>query len=184
VTVNSALGFGDLLGDDTAATPPTPKPLGRSCGAGRRSKRGRISHWKGRRLRTARLARSSPSCRSADGRDYLVCRKLSSLWHELTDSCLQPDLDRFISAALELGFTPRVASAIGSQIIARLLIQTGRPLSDLCESALQELLNACDVRHRRTGRGAKHYRSTTYSVPSSSAWPTFRRRCAPRSWRT
>lgn len=27
------------------------------------------------------------------GYDYLVHRKLSSLWHELTDSCLQPDLN-------------------------------------------------------------------------------------------
>jgi integrase len=104
------------------------------------------------------------SRRLRPGYDYLVCRKLSSLWHELTDSCLQPDLDRFISAALELGFTPRVASAIGSQIIARLLIQTGRPLSDLCDSDLQELLHACDVRQRQTGRGAKHYRSTTHSA--------------------
>jgi len=67
------------------------------------------------------------SGRLRPGYDYLVCRKLSSLWHELTDSRLEPDLDQFISAALELGFTQRVASAIGSQIIARLLIQTGRP---------------------------------------------------------
>ena len=64
---------------------------------------------------------------AATGYDYLVHRKLSSLWHELTDSCLQPDLNQFISAAMEPGFTERVASAIGSQIIARLLIQTGRP---------------------------------------------------------
>jgi hypothetical protein len=98
------------------------------------------------------------------GYDYLVCRKLCSLWHELTDSCLQPDLDRFMSAAVELGFTQRVASAIGSQIIARLLIQTGRPLADLRESDLQELLHACDVRQTRTGRGARHYRSTTHSA--------------------
>ena len=104
------------------------------------------------------------SGRLRPGYDYLVCRKLSSLWHELTDSRLEPDLDQFISAALELGFTQRVASAIGSQIIARLLIQTGRPLSALCESDLQELLHACDVRQTRTGRGARHYRSTTHSA--------------------
>jgi integrase len=65
---------------------------------------------------------------------------------------------------MELGFTQRVASAIGSQIIARLLIQTGHPLSDLCEIDLQELLHACDVRQTRTGRGAKHYRRTTHSA--------------------
>ncbi|AOS90862.1 integrase [Mycobacterium intracellulare subsp. chimaera] len=104
------------------------------------------------------------SRRLQPGYDYLVHRKLSSLWHELTDSCLQPDLDQFISAALELGFTERVASAIGSQIIARLLIQTGRPLTYLREDDLQELLHACDVRQERTGRGARHYRSTTHSA--------------------
>jgi len=104
------------------------------------------------------------SRRLQPGYDYLVHRKLSSLWHELTDSCLQPDLDQFISAALELGFTERVASAIGSQIIARLLIQTARPLTEIREHDLQELLHACDVRQERTGRGAKHYRSTTHSA--------------------
>ncbi|WP_260754782.1 hypothetical protein [Mycobacterium sp. SMC-8] len=67
------------------------------------------------------------SRRLQPGYDYLVHRKLCSLWHELTDSCLQPDLDQFLRAAAELGFSQRVASAIGSQIIARLLIQTARP---------------------------------------------------------
>ncbi|UXA11639.1 site-specific integrase [Mycobacterium sp. SMC-8] len=104
------------------------------------------------------------SRRLQPGYDYLVHRKLCSLWHELTDSCLQPDLDQFLRAAAELGFSQRVASAIGSQIIARLLIQTARPLADLREHDLQELLHACDSRQERTGRGARHYRSTTHSA--------------------
>lgn len=104
------------------------------------------------------------SRRLQPGYDYLVSRKLSSLWHELTDSCLEPDLNQFIAAALELGFARRVASAIGSQIIARLLIQTGRPLTELRECDLQDLLDACGARETRTGRGAKHYRSTTHSA--------------------
>lgn len=104
------------------------------------------------------------SRRLRPGYDYLVHRKLASLWHELTDSCLQPDLDQFMSAATELGFSRRVSSAIGSQIIARLLIQTGRPLTGLRDGDLQELLDACDTRQARTGRGAKHYRSTTHSA--------------------
>ena len=79
------------------------------------------------------------SRRLRPGYDYLVHRKLSSLWHELTYSCLQADLDQFITAALELGFSQRVASAIGSQIIARLSIQTAHsPLTGLRESDLQE----------------------------------------------
>ncbi|AWZ22787.1 MULTISPECIES: tyrosine-type recombinase/integrase [Rhodococcus] len=104
------------------------------------------------------------SRRLQPGYDYLVHRKLSSLWHELTDSCLEPDLNQFIGAARELGFTQRGASAIGSQIIARLLIQTGFPLADLREDDLQDLLHACDIRQMHTGRGAKHYRATTHSA--------------------
>jgi len=41
------------------------------------------------------------SRRLRPGYDYLVCRKLCSLWHELTDSCLQPDLDQFMTAAMD-----------------------------------------------------------------------------------
>ncbi|MGK2887593.1 MAG: tyrosine-type recombinase/integrase [Rhodococcus sp. (in: high G+C Gram-positive bacteria)] len=104
------------------------------------------------------------SRRLQPGYDYLLHRKLCSLWHELTDSCLRPDLDQFISTATELGFTERVASAIGSQIIARVLIQTGRSLHDLTEDDLQNLLQACDTRENDTGRGARHYRSTTHSA--------------------
>jgi hypothetical protein len=49
------------------------------------------------------------SRRLRPGYDYLVHRKLSSLWHELTDSCMQPDLDQFITAALQLGLSHRIA---------------------------------------------------------------------------
>jgi hypothetical protein len=65
------------------------------------------------------------SRRLRPGWDYLLARKLSSIWRDLDGSALQPDLDRFMAAACELGFTQRVASAVASQIIARPLIQTG-----------------------------------------------------------
>ena len=98
------------------------------------------------------------------GYDYLLARKLSSLWHELTASPLEPDLIRFISTAIELGFTQRIASGIGSQVIARLLIQTDRGLDDITEHDLQDLTSACRRREQRTGRGWKHYRSTMHSA--------------------
>ena len=104
------------------------------------------------------------SGRLAPGYDYLVYRKLSSIWLELAVSPLNADLQRFVSAAKELGFTDRVASAIASQIIARLLIQTQRPLTDLYEDDLADLLHACTLREEHTGRGAKHYRSTLHSA--------------------
>jgi len=43
-------------------------------------------------------------------------------------------------------------------------IRSPPPQGALSESDLQELLHACAVRQERTGRGAKHYRSTTHSA--------------------
>src|SRR5664279_1606623 len=83
------------------------------------------------------------SRRLRPGYDYLVARKLSSFWRDLTGSALQPDLDRFLVAAGELGFSQRQASAVASQIIARLLIEAG----------LTDLAQACRRRQERTGRG-------------------------------
>jgi integrase len=98
------------------------------------------------------------------GYDYLVERKLSSLWRELGDSPLGSDLARFVAAAREAGFTERVSSATASQIIARLLIQTGRPLRALGHNDFEDLVDACRTRELRTGRGWKHYRGTIHSA--------------------
>jgi integrase len=104
------------------------------------------------------------SGRLRPGWDYLMARKLSSFWRDLEGSALQPDLDRFVAAAGQLGFSERVASAIASQIVARLLIQTGRPLVQLTDDDLEALAVACRDRQRRTGRGWRHYRGTLHSA--------------------
>ena len=91
------------------------------------------------------------------GYDYLLERKLSSIWRELKDSPLGPDLDRFMAAAAELGFTERVRFATGSQVPARLLIQTGRRLDQLTIADLDAFAAACHDRHGRTGKGHQHY---------------------------
>jgi integrase len=104
------------------------------------------------------------SRRLRPGWDYLVSRKLSSLWRDLDGSALQPDLDTFMTAARELGFSQRVASAVASQIIARLLIQTGRDLDELTERDLTDLVAACRARQAATGRGWKHYRSALHTA--------------------
>jgi integrase len=104
------------------------------------------------------------SRRLRPGWDYLVARKLSSFWRDLDGSALQPDLDRFMAAARELGFTERVASAVASQIIARLLIQTGRDLGELTEQDLADLADACRARQASTGRGWRHYRSALHAA--------------------
>src|SRR5512135_1322580 len=104
------------------------------------------------------------SGRLRPGYDYLVARKLSSFWHELTASPLEPDLRRFVAAARELGFSERLASGIASQVIARLLIETGARLDDLTAADLDELAAACRARQQRTGRGWRHYRAALHAA--------------------
>jgi len=104
------------------------------------------------------------SRRLQPGWDYLVARKLSSFWRDLDGSALQPDLDRFIAAARVLGFTERVASAVASQIIARLLIQTGRCLEELTDRDMADLIDACRTRQAGTGRGWRHYRGALHTA--------------------
>ena len=87
------------------------------------------------------------------GYDYLVARKLPTLWRELPHSPLATDLDRFAATAALLGFSQRVCSGIGSQVIARLLIQTGRPLDRLTQADFDDLAAACAQRSTRTGKG-------------------------------
>jgi integrase len=91
------------------------------------------------------------------GYDYLLERKLSSIWREIKDSPLGPDLERFMTAATDLGFTERVRFATGSQVPVRLLIQTGRGLDRLTVADLAEFTAACRDREERTGKGHKHY---------------------------
>src|SRR3954454_1506513 len=93
------------------------------------------------------------------GYDYLLERKLSSIWRDIKDSPLGSDLDRFMATAAELGFTERVRFATGSQVPARLLIQTGRRLDELRIVDLDAFTAACHDRHERTGKGHQHYLS-------------------------
>ncbi|MFI5066293.1 MAG: tyrosine-type recombinase/integrase [Streptosporangiales bacterium] len=93
------------------------------------------------------------------GYDYLLERKFSSLWRELDDSPVASDLARFRAAAAELGFSDRYLIASASQVPARLLIQTGRPLGQLTMGDLEEFAAACREREQRTGDGWRHYKS-------------------------
>ncbi|BDE14943.1 hypothetical protein Mkiyose1665_59510 [Mycobacterium kiyosense] len=93
------------------------------------------------------------------GYDYLLERKISSLWREIDVSPIGADLTRFTSTATQLGFTERVRSATGSQAPARLLIQTGKRLDQLTAADLDEFAAACRDRQARTGAGWGHYKA-------------------------
>lgn len=96
-------------------------------------------------------------CGLRPGYDYLLERKLSSIWREIKHSSLAGDLETFMTAAAELGFTERVRFATGSQVPARLLIQTGRRLRQLTVADLAQFADACRDRQERTGKGHHHY---------------------------
>ncbi|QOR70818.1 tyrosine-type recombinase/integrase [Ruania alkalisoli] len=91
------------------------------------------------------------------GYDYLLSRKLSPLWREIETSPLRAEIDGFLDAAEHLGFTARTRLATGSQVPARLLIQTGKPMRQLTLGDLAEFAAACREREHITGRGANHY---------------------------
>ncbi len=91
------------------------------------------------------------------GYDYLLCRKLTSFWREAPHGPMAADLTQFLDAAADLGFTERTRTAVGSQVVGRLLIQTGRRLGQLTEADLEELLTACRDRQQAEDVGLKHY---------------------------
>lgn len=97
------------------------------------------------------------------GYDYLVCRKFPSLWREISHSPLRGELERFLAAAAELGFSERVRSGVGSQVVARLLIEAGQPLAELEESDLAALEAALRAREVRSGQGWRHYRGALHA---------------------
>ena len=98
------------------------------------------------------------------GYDYLLERKLSSVLREAAHHQVGGDLTRFLAAAGELGFTPQQSAALASQVVMRLLIQTGRPLMQLTESDLAEFDTAIRHREQVHGRSLKHYRVALHAT--------------------
>ncbi|MCV7198023.1 tyrosine-type recombinase/integrase [Mycobacterium angelicum] len=97
------------------------------------------------------------------GYDYLIRRKLAVFWRHLPLGPLAEDLVRFLGAAQELGFTERTRSAAASQVIGRLLIQTGRRLDALTDNDFDDLLTASAARHG-AGKPSSHYSSATHTA--------------------
>ncbi len=98
------------------------------------------------------------------GYDYLVRRKLPSFWRDLGPGPMAEDLQTFLDAASELGFTDRTRKAVGSQVVGRLLIQTGRRLEQITEADLAQLLAACRQRQATDGPGFKHYSGAVHAT--------------------
>ena len=111
------------------------------------------------------------------GYDYLIRRKLAVFWRHLPPGPLAEDLARFLGAAQELGFTERTRSAAASQVIGRLLIQTGRRLDALIDNDFDDLLAAASAARHGAGKASRHYSSATHTAPAGHVSP----RCALRA---
>src|SRR5258708_4151255 len=97
------------------------------------------------------------------GYDYLLERKLPAVLREAADGPLGGDRARFLAAAAELGYPPRVAAGLCSQIAMRMLIQAGHPLTGFTDADITAFGDAIDARERGCGRSLKHYRDALYT---------------------
>lgn len=86
------------------------------------------------------------------GYDYLVARKFAALLELAHGTRLQPDLDGFLLAATELGFSKHVRTRAAERVITRLLIQTGQPLHQLTVADLHELETVFQQRGEARGK--------------------------------
>jgi len=98
------------------------------------------------------------------GYDYLLERKLPAALREAADGPLGQDRARFLAAAAELGYQPRVAAGLCSQIAMRLLIQAGPPLTGLTDADIAAFDAAITAREAACGRPLKHYRDALYTT--------------------
>lgn len=127
------------------------------------------------------------------GWDYLVHRKFSSLWRDLPGTTIGDDVEEFITAARAVGYTERVASAMASQVMARVLFATGKRLHQVTHDDFDALAAAGTARELATGRTWKHYRATATATktvlyhqrilpalpkPRQQRWPFARRLAA------
>ncbi len=97
------------------------------------------------------------------GYDFLLERKLHAVLRDAARSPLGPDLARFLTAAEQLGYSVRARTGMASEVAARVLIQSGRPLSELRAGDLDSFEAAIGEREARNGRDYKHYRSALYA---------------------
>jgi integrase len=98
------------------------------------------------------------------GYDYLLERKLAAILREAHTSPLAGDVTRFLSAATELDYSPQIAAGLASQVTVRMLIQTGRPLSELNDADIAEFTAAITAREQAHGRQLKHYRIALHAT--------------------
>jgi integrase len=96
------------------------------------------------------------------GYDYLLARHFTYLWRELEGSALGPDMERFVKAAAELGFARSSRTGTASQVVARVLVQSGKCLNELCEDAMRGAEEAVREAESRMARRLRHYSGSVF----------------------
>ena len=98
------------------------------------------------------------------GYDYLLERRLTAVLREAAVSPIGADIAAFLQAAERLGYAPRSREGMASQVAARLLIESGRPLRELSGDDLAAFEAAIGERQARNGRDYAHYRHSLYAA--------------------
>lgn len=96
------------------------------------------------------------------GYDYLLARKFTRLWGELFAGTLGEDVSRFTTAAEELGFGVRTTAGSASQVMGRILLQTGKRLDELTDDDLAAFDAAVGEAQHQHGRPLRHYTGSAY----------------------
>ncbi len=97
------------------------------------------------------------------GYDFLLERRLHAVLRDAALSPLGPDIARFDAGAEQMGYSLRARTGMASEVAARVLIQTGRPLGEIRAEDLAGFEAAIGEREARNGRDYKHYRSALYA---------------------
>ncbi len=122
------------------------------------------------------------------GYDYLLERKLPAVLREAATSPLGGELERFLGAAAELGFSERGRAGMASQVGMRLLIQTGLTLTEITDTEIAEFDAAITAREAAHHRSCKHYRTALRATRTviyhlgGPVSPTPSRRAAHLRW--
>jgi site-specific recombinase XerD len=77
---------------------------------------------------------------------------------------LADQLQSFIDAATALGYAEKVTAGLASQVLIRMLIQTGHRIVELTDADLAEFDAAITARQARHGHAFKHYRTALHAT--------------------
>ena len=97
------------------------------------------------------------------GYDFLLECKLAGVLREGALSPIGPDLAAFDDAAGRLGYSARARRGMTSEIAARMMIQSARPLNEFTDEDFSLFEASIAEREERNGRDYKHYRHALFA---------------------